>query len=115
MIELVAPGWIDPTKPVRMYYLAVMQGDTVPNPRLQTVERFEDGNLTKNVEAVDDIDWNMTLSEHAVKIKKWRKDTEAWTEKSARVYNLVLGHCPPELCAEMQNHSMWAANAVSQD
>ena len=39
---------------------------------------------------------------------------EAWVENSACVYNLVLGHCPPELRAEMQNHSAWAANEIKQ-
>ena len=47
--------------------------------------------------------------------QKYQKDTEAWTENSARVHNMVLGHCPPELRVEMQNHSMWVANALSQD
>ena len=50
-----------------------------------------------------------------IKEQKYQKDTEAWTENSARVYNLVLGHCPSDLCAEMLNQSMWAANALSQD
>ena len=56
MIELVTSAWIEPTKPVRMYYLAVNQGDAVPNPRLQTLEKFEVNTSTKNVEVVDNID-----------------------------------------------------------
>ena len=40
---------------------------------------------------------------------------EARVENSARVYNLVLGHCPPELRAEMQNHSSWTSSATAQD
>ena len=115
MIKLVAPAWIEPTKPVRIYYLAVNQGDTVPNPRLQTIERFEDGTLTKNIKVVDDIDCKMNLSEYAVKMQKCRKDAEAWTENSACVYHFVLTHCPPELEAEMQNYLMWVAKKTKQD
>ena len=57
----------------------------------------------------------MTLSDWAVKCSKWRKDVEAWIENSARVYNLVLTHCPAELEVEMQNHSTWAANKMKQN
>ena len=57
----------------------------------------------------------MTLSEWSVKCSKYRKDVEAWTENSARVYNLVLTRCPSELESEMQNHSTWAANTTKQD
>ena len=70
MIKLVAPAWTEPSKPVRMYYLAVNQGDAVPIPKLQTTERFEVGTMTKNIEVADDIDWKMTLSEYAVKLHK---------------------------------------------
>ena len=67
----------------------------------KTVRRFVTGTVTKNVAVDDDIDWKMTLSEWIVKEQKCQTDVEAWTEDSARVYNLVLGHCPPELRAEM--------------
>ena len=49
MIELVSPAWSEPAKPVRMYYLAVKQGDPVPIPRVQTTERFEFGTMDKNM------------------------------------------------------------------
>ena len=42
---------------------------------------------------------------------KWTRDAEAWTENSARIYNLVLQHCPPEQEAELQNHSKWNQSA----
>ena len=100
MIELVAPPWTESAK---------------PTPRADTNKRFADGTIDRNLKVDDDINWKMTLSKWAVKCNKWRKDEEAWTENSARVYNLVLTHCPPELEAEMQNHSTWAANTTKQD
>ena len=98
-----------------MYY--VTPTELVPEtvPMTKTVRRFVTGTVIKNVAVDNDIDWKMTLSEWIVKEQKYQKDVEAWTENSARVYNLILGHCPPELRVEMQNHSMWAANAVAQD
>ena len=67
----------------------------------QTVSRFIAGTVSRNVTVDDGIDWKMTLIEWIVKEHKYQKYVEALTENSARVYNLVLGHCPPELRAEM--------------
>ena len=115
MVDLVAPSWTQPTKPVRMYYVTPTIAVPVTDPMTQTVRRFIAGTVTRNVAVDDDIDWKMSLSEWIVKEQKYQKDVEAWTENSARVYNLVLGHCLPELRTEMQNHSAWAANATAQD
>ena len=101
MIELVAPSWTQPTKPVRMYYVTPTTLVPATDPMTQTVRRFVTGTVIKNVAVDDDIDWKMTLSEWIVKEQQYQKDEEAWTENSARMYNLVLGHCPPELRAEM--------------
>ena len=59
--------------------------------------RFVENTVTRNVAVDDDINWKMMLSEWIVKEQKYQKDVEAWTENSARVYNLVLGHCPPRV------------------
>ena len=115
MIEMVAPSFTQPLKPVRMYYVTPTELAPATDPMTKTVRRFVTGTVIKNVAVDDDIDWKMTLSEWIVKGQKYQNDTEAWTENSARVYNLVLGYCRPELRAEMQNHSMWAANAVALD
>ena len=115
MIELVVPSWTEPAKPIRMYYLPVTQGDAVSTPRAQTLERFADGTMDRNIEVDDDIDWKITLSEWDVKSNKWRKDEEAWTKNSARVYHLVLQHCPPDLKAELQNHSKWISGKSYQN
>ena len=95
MIDLVAPSWIQPTKPVRMYYATPTAADPITDPMTQTPMRFIAGTVTRNVSVDDDIDWKMTLSEWIVKEQKYQKDVEAWTENSARVYNLVMGHWPP--------------------
>ena len=38
---------------------------------------------------------------------EYKKDKKDWAENSARIYHLVLIHCPPVLIAELQNHSRW--------
>ena len=106
MIELVAPSFTQPLKPVRMYYVTLTELVPATVPTTKTVRRFVTGTVTENVAVDDDIDWQMTLSEEIVKEQKYQKGVETYTENSACVYNVVLGHCPPELRAEMQNHSM---------
>ena len=98
-----------------MYYVTPTELVLATVPMTKTVRRFVTGTVIKNVVVDDNIDWKMTLSKWIVKEQKYQKDVEAWTENSTRVYNLVLGHCAPELRAEMQNHSMRAANATAQD
>ena len=111
MIVLVEPVSAEPAKPVRKYYLAVPDGEVANDSRTQTNNRFEVGSLKENSKVVDDIEWKMTLHEYTSLKARWTRDAEDWTENSARVYNLVLQHCPPEMEAELQNHSKWNQSA----
>ena len=104
---MVEPVSTDLTKPVRMYYAAAPDGGVAANQRAQTNSRFGVGNLIEKIKVVEDIEWKLDLHEYTTLKKKWTREAEAWTENSARVYNLVLRHCPPELEAELQNHSKW--------
>ena len=47
--------------------------------------------------------------------KKFVTDTEACKENSARIYNLVLQHCPKDLEAELCIHMKWSAADLGQD
>ena len=91
MIELVAPSFTQPLKPVRMHCVTPTTLVPATDPMTKTVRRFVTGTTTKNVAVDDDIDWKMELSEWIIKEQKYQKDSEARTENSARVYNLVLG------------------------
>ena len=95
MIELVAPSYTHPLKPVRLYYVTPALDAPASDRLVKTTDRFVPGTTTKYVAVDDDIDWKMELSEYMIENQKYQKDTEAWTENSACVYNLVLGHCPP--------------------
>ena len=99
-------------KPVRMYYVTPTTLVPATVPMTKTVCRFVTGTTTKNVAVDDDINWKMELSEWIIKEQKYQKDSKASTENSARVYNLVLGHCPPGLRAVTQNHS-WSQSTVA--
>ena len=46
---------------------------------------------------------------------EYRKDKKYLAENSARIYHLVLLHCPPGLIAELQNHSRWIDGKALQD
>ena len=70
MIELVAPSWTQPSKPVRMYYVTPTELVPATVPMTKTVRWFVTGTVTKNVAIDDDIDWKMTLIEWTVKEQK---------------------------------------------
>ena len=43
----------------------------------------------------------MELAKYTADNMEYRKDMKNWTENSARIYHLVLLHCPPGLIAEI--------------
>ena len=49
------------------------------------------------VKHMDDVEQEITLREYFDSKMKWKKDVEAWTENSARVYHLILQRCPGDL------------------
>ena len=95
MVDLVEPVFVEPVRPSRKYHVATPGGETAAFPRAQTNERFGADDLAENVRVVEDIDWNLDLHKYMVMKTKWTKDAEDWKENSARVYHLVLTHCPP--------------------
>ena len=78
-------------------------------------EKFSTDGTKQNIKIVEDIEYNLDLEEYLVGKKKHTRNDEAWTENCARIYNLVLHHCPPELEAQLQNHSSWGAGQSAQD
>ena len=62
MVELVAPSWNEPAKPIRMYYATPTAENPITTPMTQTPMRFVDNTVTRNVAVEDHIDWKMTLS-----------------------------------------------------
>ena len=49
LIKLVAPSWTEPTKPTRMYYVAVTEENPVTIPRAQTAKRFAGDTMDRNI------------------------------------------------------------------
>ena len=74
IIDMEAPVFEEPTKPVQIYYLVVKDGEIVPDIRVQTDERFKVGTSNENIELMDDIEWKMTLHEYFISKAK-RKNT----------------------------------------
>ena len=63
--------------------------------------------VTLNVPVKDELNWNLELADYTANNMEYRKDMKDWAENSARIYHLVLLHCPPGLIADLQNHSRW--------
>ena len=73
----------------------------VPIPRDQTTLQMHTNQVTLNVPVEDELDWNLELAEYTANKMEYRKDKKDWAENSARIYHLVLLHCPPDLIAEL--------------
>ena len=115
MGDLRAPVYDEPTKPLRKYYVHLEASETMPATRAQTTSKFHTDQRTENILVDDEFDWKLELAEYATDKAEWKKQTRNWVENSARVYHLVLLHCPPGLIAELQNHSKWIAGKAAQD
>ena len=104
MIELVALVYTAPVRPTKKYFT-----NPLTTPQVVTNDRFSTNGTTEYIKVVEDIEWKLDLEEYLVAKKKHTRDAEAWTENSARIYNLVLQHYLLELEAELRNHSSWSA------
>ena len=71
--------------------------------------------VTLNVPVKDELDWNLELEEYTANNMEYKKDMKDWAENCARIYYLVLLHCPPGLIAELQNHSRWIDGKALQN
>ena len=71
--------------------------------------------MTLNVPVKDELDWKLELAEYTADKMEYKKDMKDWVENSARIYHLVLLHCPPGLIAELQNHLRWMDGKALHD
>ena len=115
MGELLDPVFMEPTEPVRRYYVHLERDAVVPIPRDQTTQQIHTDQVKLNVPVEDELDWKLELAEYTADKMEYRKDMKDWAENSARIYHLVLLHCPPGLIAELQNHSRWIDGKALQD
>ena len=104
MDELLDPVFTEPTKPVRRYYVYIERDAVVLIPRDHTTLRMHTNQVNLNVPVEDELDWKLELKEYTAVNMEYRKYKKDWAENSARIYHLVLLHCPPGLIAELQNH-----------
>ena len=115
MGELLDPVFMEPTKLVRRYYVHLERDAVVRIPRDQTTQRMHTDQVTLNVLVKDELDWKLELAEYTTDEMEYRKDMKDWAGNSARIYHLVLLHCPPGLIVELQNHSRWIDGKALQD
>ena len=80
-----------------------------------TFDRFDPNDQYQNKPVVGDIDYKMCVDKYMAATKYWKRDSEVWTENSARIFNLVLQHYHPELEAELKNHLNWTVEGSDQN
>ena len=57
----------------------------------------------------------MGVDEYLEASKDWKRDSNQWKENNARIFNLVLQHCHPEVEVELKNHTNWLVARSDQD
>ena len=104
MLELKSPSLISEVRPVKEY---MMRG-------AKTLDRF-DANGSTNPSVLDDAEYKLDLDLFVVASKTHLLETQAWKENNARVYNLMLQHCPKELEAELRIHDSSSDRKTSHE
>ena len=64
MGELLDPVFLEPTKPVRRYYVHLERDAVVPIPRDQTTIRMHTNQVNLNVPVEDELNWKLDLVEY---------------------------------------------------
>ena len=100
MVDLVAPTFIEPIRPIRMYYLNT---DSTSNAKVS--DRMSDGKA--NVPVVDEAEWSIEVDRYKRLWSKYDSEVELWKELQAQGFALVLQHSPDELEAELRNQEAW--------
>ena len=77
--------------------------------------------LPKKGENKDD-EWEIVKTDYICNIEEWKEDfkefkslSSAWEENKARVYNLILQHCPKDLEIKLKGLADWDTVSSGQD
>ena len=108
MVDLVAPVFVESTRPVRKYYL------NTDNISTEIVtDRMSAGTINEPVK--DDSDWSIETDQYKRLWAKYDTQVELWQDLNAQGFALVLQHCPDELETELQNQDAWAAIDITRN
>ena len=99
MIDMTAPTIAWPTKPSRNE--EVVDDSTSP-PTTSTVRR-------------DEFDYKCDMEIYMIKYKKAMREEEEWEACSAKIYNLLLIHCPPDLEEVLKTIKNWDSVSASEN
>ena len=96
MVDLVAPVFVEPTRPVRKYYL-----NTDTTSTAIATDQMSGGTINEPVQ--DDSDWSIEADQYERLWAKHDVHVELCGELQAQGFALVLQHCPDELETELRN------------
>ena len=102
MEMMVAPVYTEPPRPVREYK------STTDSTGAVTI------NLPR-VALVNDYIFKIDCEEFSSDKKLWKEKVAAWKENNAKMFNLVLLHCPRELEEVLKTLTKWNAARLGQD
>ena len=102
METMMAPVYHKPTRPVREYESAMDSSGivTINVPR---------------VPLIDDYIFKLDCKEFSRNKKLWKMKEAAWKENNAKMFNLVLLHCPRKLKEVLKTLTKWDAARLGQD
>ena len=69
---------------------------------------------TKNI-SIDEFDYKCDMEIYMVKYKKAMREEEEWETYSAKIYNLLLIHFPPDLEKVLKTMTSWDSVSASED
>ena len=106
MEKLAEPTLIEPTRPSLREEFENAERGPVPDPDNpgQTIEG--DITMTRTRE-VPDTRMKSLMDIYMIHYKVWLEETRQWKNNRARLYALILQHCPPDLEEVLKTMSPW--------
>ena len=96
-----------------------MTAPTIEYPRNPSRDEdvFDDSTSPPTMSTVrrDDFDYKCDMEIYMIKYKKAKREEEEWETCSAKIYNLLLVHCPLDLEEVLKTMTNWGLFSASED
>ena len=84
---------------------------------VETTVKNQDGTetTTTTTQTKDSAMLQMEMAMHMIVYKVWMEESRSWKTNRARLYTLILVHCPPDLEEVLKTMSAWKQVSEEQD